>query len=91
MSISLKLLICLYRVFSSVPQHLIQETQASASTLRSEVVNILTKARPPKQNIGKEDRSILINLAKNEDILILPMDKRKTTVIIDKSEHTTKL
>ena len=38
-------------LISSAPQHLIQETQSMANTLRSEVMNILTKARPQKQNI----------------------------------------
>ena len=30
-------------------------------------------------------------MAKNEDILILPVDKGKTTVIMDKCDHAAKL
>ena len=41
-------------LISSAPQHLAQKTLSMANNLRSEVVNILTKAKPPKQNIGKK-------------------------------------
>ena len=62
------------------------------NTLRSEVVNILIKARPLKQNIGKGDRSLLKSLAKNDkNILILPADKGKATVIMDKCDYAAKL
>ena len=74
-------------LISSAPQQLIQEMLSMAYTLRSEVVNILTKQRPPKQNIGKENRSLLKNLAKNKDILILQADKGKATVVMDKCDY----
>ena len=78
-------------LISSVPQHLLQETLSMANNLISGVVNILTKARPSKQNIGKEDRSLLNSLAKNEDILLLPADKGKGSWInVTIEQHWTK-
>ena len=64
---------------------------AKAEFLRSDISNILSKARPPKQNISKEERGHIRSLAKRKDLLILPADKGKAAVIMDSSEYKDKI
>jgi hypothetical protein len=61
------------------------------ASFRSDVVKAIKHAKPPKQNISKEEREALKNLSKNKEILILPADKGRTTVILDKEEYDDKL
>ena len=56
--------------------------------LRAEIAGVLRSAKPPKPNISKEERQALGVLAKEKDILILPADKGRCTVILNKSEYT---
>ena len=67
------------------------EAQKKVDTIRLYIASVLSKARLPKQNINNEDRSIIKNLAKDKDILILPADKGKAVVLMDKSEYNSKL
>jgi hypothetical protein len=62
-----------------------------AQSLRSEVVKALKSARPPRSNISKEERLALKSLREDKNIEILPADKGCATVILDKSEYTTKM
>ena len=78
-------------LISLATQQTMHEAQATANALQSEAVNILTKAGPPKHNIGKEDRTLIKALEKQGDILLLLAHKGKATVIMDKEEYTTKL
>ena len=55
-------------------KNILVQAQKKVDTIRSEVANVLCKARLPKQNINKEDRKCIKNLTKDKDILILPAD-----------------
>ncbi len=59
--------------------------------LRNKVVGILSKAKPPKSNLSKEEDSSLRDLGKNKDILILPADKSRATVVIGSAKYKTKV
>ena len=59
--------------------------------LRAEIAGVLRSAKPPKPNISKEERQALGVLAKEKDILILPADKGRCTVILNKSEYTNQV
>ena len=42
---------------------------------------------PNKQTVTKEERQAIKDLKKADDIIILPADKGKSTVILDKNEY----
>ena len=63
---------------------------AKAESLRSDIANILCKARHPKQNISKEDRVHIRSLAKRKVLLIFPADKGKVVVVMDSTEYKEK-
>ena len=50
-------------------------------------MGILQHAKPPKSNLSKEERMALKSLMDNKDIIILPADKGKSVVIMDKEEY----
>jgi hypothetical protein len=62
-----------------------------ADALRSEVVRILQSSEAPKSNISKEERQALKTLQKCKDILILPADKGRATVVMNKEEYNRKI
>ena len=65
--------------------------QADGIQLRAKVASVLTSSKPPKQNVTKEERQAIKDLQKADDIIILPADKGKSTVILDKNEYEEKV
>ncbi|XP_019643892.1 PREDICTED: uncharacterized protein LOC109484960 [Branchiostoma belcheri] len=63
---------------------------SSAEQLRSEVAGILRTAKPPKPNITKQEREALKELKKEKDLLILPADKGKAAVVMDRTDYEEK-
>ncbi|KAI8507604.1 hypothetical protein Bbelb_149840 [Branchiostoma belcheri] len=63
----------------------------SAEQLRSEVAGILRTVKPPKSNITKQERDALKELRKEKDLLILPADKGKATVVMDRTDYEKKV
>ena len=70
--------------------HQLQDKSA-ADSLRGEVVKTLKSAKAPKSNITPGERLALKNLSKSDDIVILPADKGRTTVVMNKSEYESKM
>ena len=64
---------------------------SEASQLRAEVVGALKSTNNAKSNITKEERQALKQLQKEESILILPADKGRATVVLDKQEYKEKV
>ena len=60
------------------------KSQKKVDNIKSNIANILSKARIPKQNIDKQDRANIKCLTKNEDILILLANKVKAAVVMVK-------
>ena len=58
---------------------------------RAQVVNILKTAKPPKQNLSKEEISAIKELKSYDDIVILNADKGNCTVVLDKTEYHKKV
>ena len=54
------------------------------SQLWSEVNWFIEKCVTPNQNISKEERQTLKEIAKDKEIKVLPADKGKATVVMDK-------
>ena len=54
-----------------------------AASLRSNVTRILKKTRRLRRNITKEEIIALEELKKNKDVMILPADKGRVTVVMN--------
>ena len=59
--------------------------------LRVKIANTLKSSKPPKQNVTAEKRQVIKDLKRAEDIIILPADKGKSTVVLDKEEYEEKV
>ena len=59
--------------------------------MRSEITEILDKAEQPKSNLSKEERQAMKNLKEDESIVIVPADKGKCLVVMDKDEYIKKM
>ena len=68
--------------------HLDEET---AQKLRLEVSSVLISARPPKKNLSGKLQKAIRDLRRDKDITILPADKGNATVVMDRSDYTTKM
>ena len=55
------------------------------------MTEILKDAKPPPSNLTKNERDAIQSLKKNNDIVILPADKGKCTVVMDKEEYIQKM
>ena len=55
--------------------------------LRMGVCNVLSKAKPPTDNIGRGMRRALRGLKCDSSIVILPADKGNITVIMDRKDY----
>ena len=52
---------------------------------------MLKSAKVPEQNVTKEERQAIKTLKKNKDIMILPADKGKSTVVMDTMDYEEKV
>ncbi|XP_072037656.1 uncharacterized protein [Amphiura filiformis] len=59
--------------------------------LRGKIASTLKSSKVPEQNITKDERKAIKDLKKVEDIIILPADKGKSTVVLDKAEYEEKV
>ena len=65
----------------------INPNSEEATTLRTECTRILKSAKPPKSNISKEELQALSSLKQDSSIIILPADKGRSTVVMDKQQY----
>ena len=65
--------------------------KSQAESLRNEVVKIVSKSKPPRSNISRAEREAIKALAKDDSIVILPADKGRTTVILNKQDYHNKV
>ena len=61
------------------------------NSLRTEVTKALKNAKPPKSNLSKDERIALKELSKDNNIVIVPADKGRSTVVMNKSDYNTKM
>ena len=66
-------------------------TEDQATRARIGVIGALSRARLPARNILPEEMKALKELTKDEEILILPPDKGRATVVMDHSDYSSKL
>ena len=63
--------------------------QIAADTLRTEMAEVLRKAKPPKPNMSFKQRSAVRALRNDSNIVIVPADKGKATVVMDRMDYDT--
>ncbi|XP_072043129.1 uncharacterized protein [Amphiura filiformis] len=66
-------------------------THPEAIQLRAKVTSALKSSKPPKSNLSKDERQAVKDLKKEDSIIILPADKGRATVILDKDEYNEKV
>ncbi|XP_072037290.1 uncharacterized protein [Amphiura filiformis] len=64
---------------------------SEAVQLRSKVASTLRSSKPPKSNVSNQERKAINVLKKEDSIVILPADKGKATVVLDKQEYNEKV
>ena len=65
-------------------------TTEEADTIRADLSSIICKAKPPKRNITRKQSTSLRSLQQNENIIILPADTGRATVVLDKEDYIKK-
>ena len=60
---------------------------ANAVELRAKVVGIIKHAKPPVSNISRDEREALKNLKADKDIIVLPADKGRASVVLNKQDY----
>ena len=65
--------------------------KGQADALRAEITEILIEAKKLKQNLTKAQSKALNTLKKDDSIVILPADKGKCLVVMDREEYVQKM
>ena len=64
--------------------------QNKAERTRAIVAGLIRKAKPPKQNLTKEEHEAIRSIRNNKEIIVLQADKGNATVILDASDYERK-
>ena len=62
-----------------------------ADKIRLRTINLLRDYRPTKSNLSIAEQQALKELKKNDNLLILPADKGRATVVMDREKYDDKL
>ena len=66
-------------------------TEGEATKARVGVINALSHAKLPPTNIHPQEAKAVKELAKDDDIVILPADKGRATVVTDRKDYSAKM
>ena len=61
-----------------------------ADTIRAKVSLTLQNSKPPKDNLSKDERKALKELQSDTTVVILPADKGRSKVILNREDHFEK-
>lgn len=65
--------------------------EGEATLVRSDVLRVLKKSKVPQPNITREEKEALNSLKTDDSIIVLPADKGRSTVVMDKDQYTEKM
>ena len=65
--------------------------KVEVNDLRGRICGALKKLKPPSTNMTKEQKSALKDLRAMEGVTILPADKGKATVVMEREEYDSKM
>ena len=61
-----------------------------ADTIRAKISLTLQNSKPPKDNLSKDERKALKKLQSDTSIVILPADKGRSTIILNREDYLEK-
>ena len=87
---------------SSIPKaHIVASVEAAigrakasesvAAKARMNVIGAISRARLPPKNITSQEARALRDLSQDESILVLPADKGKATVVMNRADYDDKI
>ena len=77
-------------IISAVENSVKNLDKAEGDNIRAKVSLTLQNARAPTGNLSKEERQALKSLKDDESIIILPADKGRATVVLNKDDYIRK-
>ena len=78
-------------VSDTVLPHQHELSESTKDNIRSRVTSNLQSASLPNSNFTPDEQKALKRLKTDENIVILPADKRRVTVVIDKTNYNDKM
>ena len=78
-------------IITAVEKGLSKLPTEEAASVRRRVISVLSRAKPPPSNLSPEFQGALRSLRKKDDLLILPADKGRATVVLDKGDYDRKI
>ena len=66
-------------------------TEGEAGKARVGVINALSHAKLPPTNIHPQEAKAVKEMAKDDDIVIVPADKGRATVVMDRKDYSAKM
>ena len=66
-------------------------SEPTKDNIRSRIASIIQSASLTESNLTKDERQALKRLKNDEDIVILPADKGRVTVVKDKKDYHDKM
>ena len=66
-------------------------SKGEAAALRAEVTETIQQAKVPKSNLNRNEIKAMKELKNDEDIIILPADKGKCLVVMDRKDYNGKM
>ena len=73
------------------PITILRTDQGKLEDARNSVIGILQRARPPPSNLSPEECRALSSLRQDSDIVILPADKGRSTVVMYRKNYDEKV
>ncbi|XP_066263270.1 uncharacterized protein [Branchiostoma lanceolatum] len=69
---------------------ILKEDSADADELRAKTVDMIKKAKLPPSNISHEEKEALSDLRQDKTVIILPADKGRATVVMNRKDYEQK-
>ena len=79
------------RIVAAVECGLREVPEEKAELARTKIVGAIAKARPPPVNLLPQERKAIKTLQEDDQILVLPADKGRTTVVMDRARYDEKM
>ena len=80
------------KILSSIERGIYGLSQSAKDTIRASIANTLKTCKiPAAVNIAREEKRALDNLSKDEPVTIVPTDKGRSVVVMDKDEYKGKV
>ncbi len=70
--------------------HIVGNSKGEADSIRNKCVHLMKHSNPPRSNITPGEREAIKSLRADKDIMVLPADKGRAVVVLDKREYKEK-